>query len=91
MESTLHHFFDDRTDAAAPDWLGLLTNQYTYIYIFSQTIQARVTRNIREDPSIPERDVWNTGSVLLEKLTEQEARLAVDRERFTQNRFRLVG
>jgi hypothetical protein len=43
-----------------------------------KTIQARVTRNIKEDPSIPEWDIWNIESVLLEKLTDQEARLAVD-------------
>ena len=42
-----------------------------------KTIQARVTRNIKEDPSIPEWDIWNIESVLLERVPDQ-ARLAAD-------------
>jgi len=42
-----------------------------------KTIQAIVTRNIKEDPSIPEWDIWNIESVLLERVPEQ-ARLAAD-------------
>jgi hypothetical protein len=33
-----------------------------------KTIQAIVTRNIKEDPSIPEWDIWNIESVLLERV-----------------------
>ena len=42
-----------------------------------KTIQATVTRNIKEDPSIPEWDIWNIESVLLERVPEQ-ARLIAD-------------
>lgn len=42
-----------------------------------KTIRARVTRNIKEDPSIPEWDIWNIESVLLERVPDQ-ARLAAD-------------
>jgi hypothetical protein len=42
-----------------------------------KTIQAIVTRIIKEDPSIPEWDIWNIESVLLEKVPDQ-ARLAAD-------------
>jgi hypothetical protein len=43
-----------------------------------KTIEARITRNVKEDPSIPEWDIWNIEAVLLEKLLDQEARLAAD-------------
>jgi hypothetical protein len=43
-----------------------------------KTIQARITRNVKEDPSIPEWDIWNIECMLLEKLPDQEARLAAD-------------
>ena len=42
-----------------------------------KTIQAIVTRNIKEDPSIPEWDIWNIESVLLERVPDQ-ARLDAD-------------
>jgi hypothetical protein len=42
-----------------------------------KTVQATVTRNIKEDPSIPEWDIWNIESVLLERVPDQ-ARLAAD-------------
>jgi hypothetical protein len=42
-----------------------------------KTMQAMVTRNIKEDPSIPEWDMWNIESVLLERVPDQ-ARLAAD-------------
>jgi hypothetical protein len=43
-----------------------------------KTIQARVTRNIKEDPSIPEWDIWNVETVLLEQLLEEEMQLIAD-------------
>jgi hypothetical protein len=42
-----------------------------------KTIQATVTRNLKEDPSIPECDIWNIESVLLERVPDQ-ARLTAD-------------
>jgi hypothetical protein len=43
-----------------------------------KTIQARVTRNVKEDPSTPETNVWNVETVLLEKLPEGEVSLVVE-------------
>jgi hypothetical protein len=41
-------------------------------------IQARVTRNIKEDPSIEECDLWNVETVLLVKLPDEDVRLIAD-------------
>jgi hypothetical protein len=43
-----------------------------------KTIQARVTRNVKEDPSVEEFDVWNVETVLLEKLPNEEVSLVAD-------------
>jgi hypothetical protein len=43
-----------------------------------KTIQARVTRNIKEDPSIEECDLWNVETVLLENLPDGEVNLIAD-------------
>jgi hypothetical protein len=43
-----------------------------------KTIQARVTRNVKEDPSIEEYDVWNVETALLEKLPNEEVSLIAD-------------
>ena len=43
-----------------------------------KTILARVTRNVKEDPSIQEANVWNVETVLLEKLPEAEVSLVAD-------------
>jgi hypothetical protein len=43
-----------------------------------KTIQARVTRNVKEDPSIEEFDVWNVETALLEKLPNEEVSLMAD-------------
>jgi hypothetical protein len=43
-----------------------------------KTIQARVTRNVKEDPSIEECDIWNVETVLLEKLPNEEVSLTAD-------------
>ena len=43
-----------------------------------KTIQARVTRNVKEDPSIEEFDVWNVETALLEKLPNEEVSLIAD-------------
>jgi hypothetical protein len=43
-----------------------------------KTIQARVTRNIKEDPSVEQGDIWNVETVLLEKITNEEVRLIAD-------------
>ena len=42
-----------------------------------KTVQATVTRNLKEDPSIPECDIWNIESVLLERVPDQ-AQVAAD-------------
>jgi hypothetical protein len=43
-----------------------------------KTIQARVTRNIKEDPSIEECDLWNVETVLLENPPDEAVRLIAD-------------
>jgi hypothetical protein len=43
-----------------------------------KTIQARVTRNIKEDPSIEDWDLWNVETVLLEHLPDEDVRLIAD-------------
>ena len=43
-----------------------------------KTIQARVTRNIKEDPSIEDCDLWNVETVLLENLPDEDVRLIAD-------------
>ncbi len=40
-----------------------------------KTIQARVTRNVKEDPSVEQCDVWNVETALLEKLPNEEVSL----------------
>jgi hypothetical protein len=46
--------------------------------LIMKTIPARVTRNIKEDPSVQETTIWNVETVLLEKLPDQEVSLAAD-------------
>jgi hypothetical protein len=41
-------------------------------------VQARVTRNIKEDPSTQEPNVWNVESSLLDKLPDAEVSLVAD-------------
>jgi hypothetical protein len=43
-----------------------------------KTIPARVTRNVKEDPSVEECDVWNVETALLEKLPNEEVSLIAD-------------
>jgi hypothetical protein len=43
-----------------------------------KTIQARVTRNVKEDPSIEECDIWNVETALLEKIPDEGASLTAD-------------
>jgi hypothetical protein len=43
-----------------------------------KTIQARVTRNVKEDPSIEECDIWNVETALLEKLPNEGVSLIAD-------------
>ena len=43
-----------------------------------KTIQARVTRNIKEDPGTQETNVWNVETALLEKLPDAEVSLVAD-------------
>jgi hypothetical protein len=43
-----------------------------------KTIQARVTRNVKEDPSVEECDVWNVETALLERLPNEEVSLTAD-------------
>jgi hypothetical protein len=43
-----------------------------------KTIQARVTRNVKEDPSVEECDVWNVETALLERLPNEEVSLIAD-------------
>jgi hypothetical protein len=43
-----------------------------------KTILARVTRNVKEDPSIPKTNIWNVETVFLEKLPAEEVSLVPD-------------
>jgi hypothetical protein len=45
-----------------------------------KTIPARVTRNVKEDPSIEECDVWNIETALLEKLPNEEVSLIANED-----------
>jgi hypothetical protein len=43
-----------------------------------KTIPARVTRNIKEDPSTQETDIWNVEIIFFEKLPDEEVSLVPD-------------
>jgi hypothetical protein len=43
-----------------------------------KTIEARVTKNIKEDPSIEECDVWNIEATLLEALPHEAVHITTD-------------
>jgi hypothetical protein len=43
-----------------------------------KTIQARVIKNIKEDPSIEQCDIWNIEATLLDALPHDVARIATD-------------
>ena len=43
-----------------------------------KTIQARVTKNIKEDPSIEECDIWNIEATFLDTLPDDAMRITAD-------------
>src|ERR1700736_2081333 len=43
-----------------------------------KTIQARVTKNIKEDPSIEECDIWNVEATFLDPLPEDAMHITAD-------------
>jgi len=43
-----------------------------------KTIQARVTKNIKEDPSIEECDIWNIEATFLDILPDDAMRITAD-------------
>jgi hypothetical protein len=43
-----------------------------------KTIQARVTKNIKEDPSVEECDIWNIEATFLETLPDDAMRITTD-------------
>jgi hypothetical protein len=43
-----------------------------------KTIEARVTRNIKEQPGIEECNIWNIQAIFLDTLPEDAVRLAAD-------------
>jgi hypothetical protein len=43
-----------------------------------KTIQARVTKNIKEDPSIKECDIWNIQATFLGRLPDDAMRIIAD-------------
>jgi hypothetical protein len=43
-----------------------------------KTIQARVTKNIKEDPSVEECDIWNIEATLLDLLPDNVTRITTD-------------
>jgi hypothetical protein len=43
-----------------------------------KTIRARVTKNIKEDPSIEECDIWNIQASFLDHLPSDAVRLTAD-------------
>jgi hypothetical protein len=45
---------------------------------YMKTIEARVTRNIKEEPSNEAFDVWNIEATFLEKIPESAAEIRAD-------------
>jgi hypothetical protein len=45
---------------------------------YMKTIQARVTKNIKEDPSIEECDIWNIEATFLDILPDNATRITAD-------------
>lgn len=45
-----------------------------------KTIEARITKNIKEDPSIAECDIWNIEATFLAPLPGDAIRIAADPE-----------
>jgi hypothetical protein len=43
-----------------------------------KTIEARITKNIKEDPSIEECDIWNIEATFLEPLPDDAMRITAD-------------
>jgi hypothetical protein len=43
-----------------------------------KTIQARITKNIKEDPSIEECDIWNIEATFLDALPNDATRITAD-------------
>ena len=43
-----------------------------------KTIRARVTKNIKEDPSIEECDIWNVEATFLDRLPEDAMHITAD-------------
>ncbi len=43
-----------------------------------KTIQARVTKNIKEDPSIQECDIWNIEATFLDTLPDNAIHITAD-------------
>ncbi len=43
-----------------------------------KTIQARVTKNIKEDPSIEECDIWNIEATFLDALPDDATQITAD-------------
>ena len=43
-----------------------------------KTIQARITKNIKEDPSIEECDIWNIEATLLGRLPDDTMHISAD-------------
>ena len=43
-----------------------------------RTIEAQVTKNIKEDPSNEDFDVWNIEATFLEKLPQEATRITAD-------------
>jgi hypothetical protein len=43
-----------------------------------KTIEARVTKNIKEDPSIEECDIWNVEATFLDPLPEDAIHITAD-------------
>jgi hypothetical protein len=43
-----------------------------------KTIEARITKNIKEDPSIEECDIWNIEATFLDTLPDDAMRITAD-------------
>ena len=43
-----------------------------------KTISARITKNIKEDPSVEECDIWNIEATFLDPLPENTIRITAD-------------
>ena len=71
----LYHLNHATLAGSVPFLLGRFNRLET---VHMKTIEARVTKNIKEDPSIEECDIWNIQATLLDRLPDDAHAIVVD-------------